>query len=75
MATRKPKIGKATSYDRIISEMLIHLGETGTQMLLELLNKISRKNKIPLDCRTAIIVPLHKNGIKKIVTVTNGSPC
>lgn len=61
----EPEIGKAPCHDGIISEMIKYLGETGKQMLLKLLNKITRKNDIPSNWWKAIIMSLHIKGIEK----------
>lgn len=55
--------------------MLKCLGDTGKQILLELLNKVAKKYEIPLDWKTAIIIPLRKKEDKKNVLSTEVSLC
>jgi len=65
-AIRKMKIGKAAGIDGIPYEAWRYGGMTIRNGLVDLIKQVWRKNKIPEDWKSSIIVPLHKKGdIKK----------
>ncbi|KAF2888133.1 hypothetical protein ILUMI_18040 [Ignelater luminosus] len=52
---QKLKVDKAPGYDKITAEMLTH-----KEIFLQLLNNITRDNKIAEDWKLAVILPGHK---------------
>jgi hypothetical protein len=64
-AIRRMKIGKAPGSDKITAEMMKYMGDRGRQILLEILNKVWKEEKIPRDWEVGLIVPIYKKGDKK----------
>nr|CAH7719234.1 unnamed protein product [Callosobruchus chinensis] len=56
------KRGKSAGHDGIAAEMLKHMGDSGTEMFTELLNKAWEEKQIPDDWKIGIIIPIHKKG-------------
>ncbi|XP_074042437.1 uncharacterized protein [Leptinotarsa decemlineata] len=56
------KNGKVPGEDKITSEMMKNLGETGRKSLLEIINKAWKKETILEEWGTALITPIHKKG-------------
>ena len=63
-AIKKLKNGKAAGFDRITAEMLKHIGDWGTQLLVKLYNKTIQLG-IPKEWTIGMIVPIYKKGDKK----------
>ena len=61
-AIKTIKRGKSAGHDRITAEMVINLGERGTEMLTDLFNKAWNEGNVPDDWRIGIIIPIHKKG-------------
>ncbi|KAF2886426.1 hypothetical protein ILUMI_19747, partial [Ignelater luminosus] len=57
---QKLKVGNASGHDEMTAEMLNYMGDKGTKIFLQLLNKITRDNKIAEDWELAVILPIHK---------------
>lgn len=64
-AIKKLKNGKAPGHDKITSEMIKQLGQTGKGLLLQLLNKTWEEESIPQDWEIGIILPIFKKGDNK----------
>ena len=56
------KNGKITEKDNINSELYKYAPEEFKLRLLQLLNNICRENRIPNECRNAVITPVFKKG-------------
>ena len=59
---RKLKMRKASGFDGISNEMIHHLGPTGREALLHIMNMSWRVKYVPSDWRKAIIIPIPKPG-------------
>ena len=58
----KLKNGKTPGWDKVTTEMFKCMGKEGVRMLLEIYNRIWNEERIPQDWKTALIVPIYKNG-------------
>nr|CAH7736536.1 unnamed protein product [Callosobruchus chinensis] len=56
------KRGKSAGHDGIAAEMLKHMGDSGTEMFTELLNKAWEEKQVPDDWKIGIIIPIYKKG-------------
>lgn len=62
---KKLKNGKTPGNDKITTEMIKNLGETGREILLQIINKAWKNEKIPEEWGIALIKPIHKKGDKQ----------
>jgi Reverse transcriptase (RNA-dependent DNA polymerase)/Endonuclease-reverse transcriptase len=65
-AIKRLKNGKAPGEDKITTEMAKNMGEKGTCMLLEIMNRAWREEKVPNEWQLGLIVPIYKAGDSKI---------
>lgn len=61
-AINELKNGKAPGSDRITTEMIKYMGESGTQLCLKVLNTVWQEEKIPIEWEMGLIMPIFKKG-------------
>ena len=61
-ALEKIHAGKAPGDDRVHNEHLLHLGEKGYSVLLDLINLSWKQKRVPHEWRRATIIPIKKPG-------------
>ena len=61
-ALNRAKLGKAEGADGISNEMLRHLGHSGKQIHLDILNRSWLEKAVPTDWRRATVIPILKPG-------------
>ena len=60
VALRQMKSGKACGISGVSTEMLVHSGEVGIEVLTDICNKILNGSRLPCDWTRSILVPLYK---------------
>ena len=62
---KKCKLKKAPGPDRISNEMLVHLSQSGKNILLAIINCTWKTGKLPKSWKTAHVSPIPKKGKPK----------
>lgn len=66
---------KSPGEDCIQAELLKKRGEDVIRWIWKVISKVWTTEKLPDDCKVAVVCPIHKKGDKQTVTTTAEYPC